>query len=496
MRDTDTEVIVVGAGPVGLLLAGELRLAGVRVIVLEKLTEPTTESRASALHSRTMEFFDQRGLLDGIGTLPNLPHGHFGGIPLDLTLPGPYPGQWKIPQAQTEKLLWRWATSLGADVRRGHELTALTAADNGVEVRVRSSDGTRRLRAEYLVGCDGEQSTVRELAGFAFPGADASIELIRADILGVDIPDRRFERHPNGLATAYRYPDGLTRVMVHEFGRRPRQRTGEPAFAELVAAWGRITGEDIGNGTAVWINAFGDTRRQAARYRQGRVLLAGDAAHRQLPSGGQALNLGLADAANLGWKLAACVRGRAGEPLLDSYHAERHPVGARVLTNIAAQALLLFGDHQVDATREVLAELLATEPARTHLAGMISGLDVRYDVGPGAHPLLGARLPALRLDGDRSTFALLRPGRGVLLDLTGDPAPHETASPWADRVRTVSAIADGEPGFGTALVRPDGYVAWVDGSRAELLTALERWFGPALPHPITTTTGGRHGQAG
>ncbi|TDP90582.1 FAD-dependent monooxygenase [Labedaea rhizosphaerae] len=497
VRDTEgTEVVVVGAGPVGLLLAGELRLAGVRVTVLEKLTEPTTESRASALHARTMEFFDQRGLLDGLGTLPNLPHGHFGGIPLDLMLPGLYPGQWKLPQAETEKLLWRWATGLGADVRRGHELTGLTATAAGVEAEVTTATGTHRLQAEYLVGCDGEQSAVRGLAGFAFPGADATIELIRADLRGIEIPDRRFERHENGLATAYRYPDGLTRVMVHEFGSSPRRRDEEPAFAEIVAAWARVTGEDIGAATPVWLNAFGDTRRQAAAYRQGRVLLAGDAAHRQLPSGGQALNLGLQDAANLGWKLAARVRGHGSESLVDSYHDERHPVGARVLTNVAAQALLLFGDRRVDATRAVLAELLATEPARTHVAAMVSGLDTRYDVGPSTHPLLGAPLPFHRLGGGHTTFSLLRKGTGVLLDLTGDPGIRDVAQPWADRVRAVSAIADDAPGFGAALVRPDGHLAWVDGTRAELETALARWFGPALPQHTTSTTGGRRGQAG
>jgi oxygenase len=474
-RGSDSEVIVVGAGPVGLLLAGELRLGGVRVTVLERLTEPTTESRASALHARTMEFFDQRGLLDGLN-LPNLRHGHFGGIPLDLTLDSKYPGQWKIPQTETEKLLWRWATGLGADVRRGHELVGLTADAEGVAVDVSTPDGMRRLRAEYLVGCDGEESTVRRLAGFAFPDAGVTRELIRADVTGIEIPDRRFERLARGLATAYRYPDGLTRVMVHEFGSTTRPRTGPPAFAELVAAWARITGEDIGGGTPLWINAFGESQRQVDRYRQGRVLLAGDAAHQQMPSGGQALNLGLQDAANLGWKLAATVRGRS---LVDSYHDERHPVGERVLGNITAQALLLLGEHGVDPLRAVLTELLADEQARAHVAGMISGLDVRYDVGPGDHPLLGARLPY-----HRAAFSALREGKGVLLDFAG------RCGDLADRVRVVSAGAD--PGFGAALVRPDGYVAWVDGTRADLETALDRWFGATTLH----TTGGRHGQAG
>ncbi|CAM3541543.1 FAD-dependent monooxygenase [Kibdelosporangium persicum] len=453
----DTSVIVAGAGPVGLLLAGELRLGGADVIVLERLTEPVTESRASALHARTMELFDQRGLLDELGTLPCLPMGHFGGIPLDLTAGTRYPGQWKLPQTRTEALLERWATRLGARVRRGREVTGLTETADCVEVEVSDveTSGVDVLRADYVVGCDGEQSTVRRLAGFDFPGQDAGRELIRADIVGIEIPNRRFERHSRGVATAYRYPDGLTRVMVHEFGARPR--TTEPAFGDLVGAWSRVTGEDISGAKLVWLNAFGDARRQAARYRKGRVMLAGDAAHQQLPTGGQALNLGLQDAMNLGWKLAAKVRGDVD--LLDTYHEERHPVGEHVLTNIAAQTQLLFGDRDVEPVRTVLAELMAMEPVRAHLAEMISGLGIRYDMGPGGHPLLGTRTPPIDA---------LRTGKGVLLNTSG-------AERWAGRVLTLTGV-DGLP-FDRALIRPDGHIAWVDGTRQELAAALHRWFG-------------------
>jgi oxygenase len=460
----DTSVIVAGAGPVGLLLAGELRLGGAEVIVLERLAEPVTESRASVLHARTMELFDQRGLLDELGALPGLPMGHFGGIPLDLTADTPYPGQWKLPQTRTEALLERWATRLGARVCRGRTVTGLTEKADCVEVEVSGPEvsDVDILRADHVVGCDGEQSTVRRLAGFDFLGADAGRELIRADLTGIDIPNRRFERHPHGVATAYRYPDGLTRVMVHEFGAGPR--TAEPGFADLTRAWSRVTGEDLSGATLVWLNAFGDARRQAAQYRKGRVLLAGDAAHQQLPTGGQALNLGLQDAANLGWKLAATLRGEVD--LLDSYHEERHPVGAHVLANIAAQAQLLFGDRNVEPVRTVLAELMAMEPVRAHLAEMISGLGIRYDMGPGDHPLLGTRMPY-----HHATFGLLRQARGVLLNTTG-------AEAWADRVRVAGGVT-GLP-FGSALIRPDGYLAWVDGTRQELEAALHRWFGE--PH--------------
>ncbi|MDT3395510.1 FAD-dependent monooxygenase [Streptomyces sp. B1866] len=485
-----TQVVVVGAGPVGLLLAAELRLGGADVVVLEQRAAPITESRATTVHARTMELLDQRGLLEHFGTPPNDPVGHFGGIPLRLDgLPTPYPGQWKIPQTRIEEVVGRWAAGLGADIRRGHRLTGITARHDRVEAEAVTGDGrTVRLRAAYLVGCDGERSTVRELAGFGFPGRDADREMLRADVAGVGIPDRRFQRLPDGLAIASRRPDGLTRVMVHEFGRAPAGRAGEPEFSEVVKAWSRVTGEDLSGGTPVWLNAFGNASRQASRYRRGRVLLAGDAAHVQMPVGGQALNLGLQDAANLGWKLAAQVRGRAAPGLLDTYHEERRPVGARVLANISAQALLLLGGHDVEAQRQVTAELLGLPTVRARLAGRISGLDVRYPVGPAHHPLVGARLPPTRLltrDGPSGTARLLRGARGVLLDLAPD-APghaglHATARRWAGRVDVVAAAAPAGgdlAGISALLVRPDGWVVWVDDGRlSDAGAALRRWFG-------------------
>lgn len=486
----DTDVIVVGAGPVGLMLAGELRTCGARVTVLERLAEPTTESRASTLHARTMELLDQRGLLDALGTVPHDMTGHFGGIPLDFSgLESRYRGQWKVPQARTEQLLGSWAAGLGAVVRRGHALVGLRRTGAGVEAETAGPDGSVRFRAAYLVGCDGEDSAVRRLAGFAFPGTDATRELLRADVAGIDVPNRRFERHAHGLAIAHRRPDGVTRVMVHEFGKAAAARAGEPEFAEVAAAWARVTGEDIGAGTPLWVNAFGNARRLAERYRDGRVLLAGDAAHVQMPVGGQALNLGLADAVNLGWKLAAQVRGQAPDGLLDSYHDERHAVGRRVLGNIEAQATLLLGGPEVEPMRAVVAELLGHDEVVGHLAGMISGLDVRYPHGSDA-PLLGSRVPHWELTtetGPTSTTELLRGGRGVLLDLAAG-LPQDAAAGWADRVRTVSAAAadapeDGAPFApgGTAvravLIRPDGHLAWVDDGTTPLRAALHRWFG-------------------
>ncbi|MFP8960088.1 SDR family oxidoreductase [Streptomyces nanhaiensis] len=389
----DTDVVVVGAGPVGLLLAFELRTGGARVTVLEQLAEPTTESRASTLHARTMELLAERGLLEELGPPAPGGPGHFGGIPLDLTAadPGhPYAGQWKVPQTRVEAVLRRRAGALGAETRRGHRVTGLADRGSHVEVEAEGPGGTPvRLRCAYVVGCDGERSTVRRLAGFDFPGTEATRELLRADVTGIEVPGRRFERLPAGMAVAARLPSGVTRIMVHEYGRAPVRRTGAPDFAEVVDAWRRVTGEDVSGGTPVWVNAFGDARRQVTRYRQGRVLLAGDAAHVQMPVGGQALNLGLQDAADLGWKLAAQFGDRPDEALLDSYHATRHPVGRRVLANIGAQARLLLGGPEVEPLRAVLGELMEKPPVRRHLAAMISGLDTPRSDRPAPAPAPG-----------------------------------------------------------------------------------------------------------
>ncbi|WP_159674405.1 FAD-dependent oxidoreductase [Streptomyces mexicanus] len=482
-RTVDTQVIVVGAGPVGLLLAGELALRGIQVTLVERRHGPTTESRASTLHARTMEVLDSRGLLADLGTPPCEPRGHFGGIPLDLTLPGPYPGQWKVPQTKTESVLEEWALGLGADLRCGHTLH--TVDDHGSHVEAAATDrhGTRvLLRAPYLVACDGQDSTVRALTGADFPGTPAARELLRADVEGLDIPNRRFQRLPAGLAIAARNPAGVTRVMVHEFGAAVRQRTGDPHYDEVAAAWKRVTGEDITGGTPVWVNRFDDENRCLTRYRHGRILFAGDAAHRQMPIGGQALNLGLQDAYNLGWKLAAAVDGTAPAGLLDTYDTERAAVGAAVLGNIRAQALLLLGGPEVEPLRPVLAELIAHEDVRAHLAGMISGLAIRYDVGGPGPPLLGARLPhtVLRTGALVCTTAdLLRCGRGLLLGV-GGPPPHLDAA-LADRVDTVTAqTAAGSPleDARAVLVRPDGHVVWAGtGDGDGLDQAAARWFG-------------------
>lgn len=382
----DTDVLIVGAGPVGLLLAGDLVGAGVRVTVVEQRITPTTESRASTLHARTMDVLAERGVLDRLGPLPDGGPGHFGGLRLDLTEADPahrFSGQWKCPQVRLEAVLQERALEAGAVLRRGHRVTTLTARVGAVLIDTVTPDGERHThRGSYLVGCDGERSTVRELAGFELAGPEAGREMLRADVAGIDIPARRFERLPHGLAVSSRWPDGSTRVMVHVYGAAPRAGGGEPEFAEITDAWEQVTGESIEHGTPLWRNAFDDTSRQVTRYRRGRVLLAGDAAHRQMPVGGQALNLGLQDAADLSGRLIATITGTAGEAELDGYHRTRHAVGARTLTNIRAQTLLLLGGPEVEPARQLFAELLRLGDVRSHLARMISGLPGPGDPAP------------------------------------------------------------------------------------------------------------------
>ncbi|UCM89379.1 FAD-dependent monooxygenase [Streptomyces marincola] len=474
-----TQVLVVGAGPVGLMLAAELRLGGADTVVVERLPAPLSQSRASTLHARTMELLAQRGLLPAFGAPPHAGTGHFGGLPLDLSrVPSPYAGLWKIPQPRIERVLADRATALGATVLRGRAVTALDTAADRVTAAVDGPTGPSTVTADWVVGCDGEDSTVRRLAGIPFPGTDGTRELLRADLADIDLPARRFERHPRGLAVAGPVAEGVTRVMVHEYGGAPRERGGL-AFGEVAATWGRVVGEDISGARPLWVNAFDDTARQAAHYRAGRVLLAGDAAHRQLPVGGQALNLGLHDAVNLGWKLAATARGLAPAGLLDTYHGERHPAGARTLTAIRAQTLLLLGGPRVDGVRALVGELLRLPGPRAHLAAGIAAVEPDPPGRPAHDPGASAAMDAA-----------LRAARGLLLDLSGSAARtaalRARCAGWAGRVDVVGTAprppgAPGPPpGAATVLVRPDGVTAWRGGRDADPEDALRGWFG--APH--------------
>ncbi|MEU9608361.1 FAD-dependent monooxygenase [Streptomyces sp. NPDC048057] len=491
--DVRAAVLVVGAGPVGLLLAGDLGERGVDVVVADRLSAPMTESRASQLGARTMEVLAQRGLLADFGDdLVAEPRGHFAGLTFDASgVPSPYPGHWKVPQFRTEAVLAQRALAAGVRLLRGHELAELSEDGAGVVARFRAEDGPRTVRAAYAVGCDGGHSTVRSLVGFPVEAGPARRELLRADLTGIEVPDRRFHLLERGFAASARRPDGVTRVMVRVAGAPPVRRQGPPSLREIVAAWRTVTGEDLDGAVPIWRDAFDDSWVQAAAYRRGRVLLAGDAAHAHMPVGGQSLNLGLQDAANLGWKLAARVQGWAPPGLLDSYHDERHPVGRRVLDNVQAQGTLMFGGAETAPVRQVLAEVLADPGPRDRIAAWVTGLDVRYDVrgddsGEPA-PLIGSRVPDLALtcsNGERTgVHALLRDGRGLLLDLaTGPASTAADADGWADRVHAVraTAAADGAP-FASVLVRPDGHVVWTDRTTTPLRTALTDWFGTADP---------------
>ncbi|AXE89721.1 FAD-dependent monooxygenase [Streptomyces sp. Go-475] len=487
----DTSVVIVGAGPAGLMLAGELRLAGIDVTVLESLPQRTGESRGIGLATRTMEIFDQRGLLRRLGAYETSDMGHFGGLPLDVGVLGAaHQAARTVPQSVTEAALESWATELGADIRRGHTFLDLSDGGESVTVRVRGAAGEEEIEARYLVGCDGGRSAVRKTAGFDFPGTAATTEMLLADIRGVDLEPRMTgQQVGGGFVMVAKLPGGIHRIIVGERGIPPQRRTAPPAFAEVADHWKRLTGIDISHAEPVWVSAFGDATRQVTEYRRGRVLLAGDAAHVHLPAGGQGMNTSVQDSFNLGWKLAAVLKGDAPASLLDTYHTERHEVGRRMLANTQAQSLLVLGGAEVQPLRDVLSELLPYPEVARHLAAKVSGLDIRYDVGPGTHPLLGRRMPHLPLTaGTRATSSteLLRPGRGVLLDLADNAVLRRRAEGWRARVDIVTAtpgaLPDDSPLAGTSavLLRPDGHVAWAaPGSHHGVSTALDRWFGPA-----------------
>ncbi|TWP50527.1 FAD-binding protein [Lentzea tibetensis] len=476
----ESDVIVVGAGPTGLMLAGELRTAGVSVLVVERLAEPTGQSRGLGFTTRATEVFDQRGLLPRFGDVEMSPMGHFGGLPLDFSvLPGADFGARGIQQSRVEQVLGDWAAELGAKFLRGHEIVALAGHDDHVEITVEGPEGRSTLRSAWLVGCDGGQSTVRKLGGFSFEGTASTREMYLADVRGCDLPPRfTGMRVPGGMVMNAPLGPGVDRIIACELGATPGERTEPLEFAEVVDVWKRLTGEDISGGTPEWVSVFGDAARQATEYRRGRVLLAGDAAHIHLPAGGQGLSVGVQDAVNLGWKLAAAVRGWAPDGLLDTYHDERHPVGVRLLMNTSAQGHLYLSGPEVDPVRSVFAELLRFEEVGRHLAGMVSGLDVRYDVGGGDHPLLGRRIPPSELDDGTTTAQALHGGRGVLFDFKGDSHLRSVAARWAGRVDVVTAAGSPFDGTSAVLVRPDGHVAWATpGHVDELGDVLGRWFG-------------------
>ncbi|MFJ5811910.1 FAD-dependent monooxygenase [Streptomyces sp. NPDC093093] len=485
MESLNADVIVAGAGPAGLMLAGELRLSGLSVIVLDRLTEPMRQSRALGFSARTIEEFGQRGLLAKFGELDTIPGGHFGGLPIDYRIiEGGNFGVRGVPQSRTEAILHDWAVGLGAEIRRGHEVVGLTDGEDAVEVEIAGPEGVERLRAAYLVGCDGARSTVRRLSGIDFPGTSATIEMKMADVTGVPLRIRPTgEVGEQGMVVVLPLGPHATRVVVFERGAGVRPTQEPPTFQEVAESFQRVTGEDISGATPLWTSYFTDASRHAAEYRKGRVFLAGDAAHIHLPIGAQGISAAVGDVVNLGWKLAAAVKGTAPEGLLDTYHTERHPVGARIVANTLVQRTLYLGGPEADPLRELFAELVRIEEVRTHLVGLVTGLDTTYGAAPGDHPLLGRRLPDQELlvdDAKTSTYELLHQGRPVLLDLHDNAELRAAAAGWTDRVDVVTATRnDADAPAASLLVRPDGYVAWVaaDGSPEGLAQALTDWFG-------------------
>lgn len=494
----DTDVIIVGAGPVGLMLAGELRLGGVDVIVFEQRSARSRESRGVGFTARATEVFHQRGLLARFEKAETSRMGHFGGIPMDFgVLEGAHFGVRGIPQYKIEEMLENWALELGVSLRRGHCVAGLRETGEGVVAVADGPAGRSEYSAGYLVGCDGGRSTIRQLGGFDFPGSDATREMYLADVAGCEIRPRLIgELLPGGMVMAGPLEDGIDRIIICENGTPP-SRTREPAFAEVADAWQRLTGESLHGGRGLWVSSFTDATRQVTEYRRGRVLLAGDAAHIHLPAGGQGLSVGVQDAVNLGWKLAATIKDWAPSGLLDSYHDERHPVGARVLRNTRAQGTLNLTGKEIEPLRTVMTELIAIPAVARHLSGMVSGLDIRYDVGAPGHPLLGARMPDRELelhDGSRKQIAeLLHPARGVIIS-AGDPVEtSRIAAGWSDRIDLVMvrSFPAGPEDAGAAtesvLVRPDGHVVWAAPGDGDLREALHRWFGLAretagIPH--------------
>jgi bifunctional hydroxylase/dehydrase len=500
--ELDTDVIVVGAGPTGLMLAAELRLGGAHVILTETLEKPTGQSRALGFTTRTLETFDQRGLLPRFGPIEISPIGHFGSIPMDYTvLPDANFGARGIPQSVTETILEEWATELGTDIRRGHTLNTFTQNDHHVTATLTTPDGNHHhLRARYLVGADGAHSTVRKTAGIDFPGTPATQLMYLADITHTNVKLRPLgERLEKGLVQVFPMPNNVARIILCEYPTHtpgapntPQTPDGPegPDYQHIADAWQRVTGEDIHTATPLWTSTFTDTTRLATTYRKNRILLAGDAAHIHLPAGGQGMSAGIQDAVNLGWKLAATTQGWAPPHLLDTYHTERHPIGHQLITNTQAQGLAIFGQNHSQPLRDFYTEILTIPQVQQHLAGTISHTTIQYTTQPPntpTHPHTGKRLPPRTLNtpnGPTPTPQLLHPAKTILINQTNNPHINNTTTGYTNRLTTHTGTLTNPHPYTTTdtlLIRPDGYIAYAGTNPTHLTTHLHHYLGTPTP---------------
>jgi 2-polyprenyl-6-methoxyphenol hydroxylase-like FAD-dependent oxidoreductase len=483
---TEHAVVIAGGGPTGMMLAGELTLGGVDVAIVERrASAELVGSRAGGLHARTIEVLDQRGIVDRfLSQGQAMQVGGFAHVPLDISdFPTRHNYGLALGQKHIERILAGWIEELAVPIYRRREVTGFAQDDTGVDVELSDSHS---LGAQFLVGCDGGRSVVRKAAGIAFPGWDPTVSHLLAEAQLAEEPEWGMRRDALGIHSLSRMPnEGPVRVMVTE--RHVGTKT-EPTLRDLSEALIAVYGSDYGIHSPTWISRFTDAARQAAAYRERRILLAGDAAHVHYPAGGQGLNIGVQDAVNLGWKLAQVVKGVSPECLLNTYQSERHPIAARVLQNTLAQVALLRRDDRSQAAWKIVSDLIQMDEPRKRLAAEMSGLGIRYDLGEG-HPQLGRRMPDLNLvtaNGPLRVFRLLRNARPVFLNLS-EPGTFDI-TPWSDRVQLIDAKYVGTwelPALGpvtapsAVLVRPDGYVAWVgDLTQVRLTDALTNWFGP------------------
>lgn len=508
MPDIDTDVIIVGAAPTGLTLARELRLAGVRTLVLERLPEPRAIAKAGGLGGRMLELLHYRGLLERFEAASGLPRPTprfpFGGLHVDLSQLVDNPMEaLHLPQPQMESLLAELASELGAEIRRGHEVVALNQDDAAVTVDVRGPAGPYRLTAQYLVGCDGVHSRIREMAGIAFPGTTYP-EINRLgkftmphsvtlrddgdyEVPGLGRLRSGYTQTPNGVFAMSSYTSNDLGVYTNEEEDRSYDEDQPMTVEEFQDSIHRVLGAELPLGQPIRMTRFTYGARHAECYRAGRILVAGDAAH-QFPSGGVAVSAAMLDSVNLGWKLAAELGGWAPPGLLDTFHDERHLAGARTLLHTNAQVALRRGlDSAADALREVFSELLGDEQAQRRIAAFIAGSDIRYPM-PGANPhaMAGSFAPDFTLHTDRGTTSvahLMHTARPVFLDLADRRGLRQLAGDWQDRVDICTATTDPRPAD-AILIRPDAYVAWAAGvdepddtAVPALSEALSHWFG-------------------